>query len=55
MSACLQAAGMVIHPAPGNPTGTLVNAVLHHCGLPAVPVEPGTAANDSSGMSDMPP
>jgi 23S rRNA pseudouridine1911/1915/1917 synthase len=25
-------AGMVVHPAPGNPTGTLVNALLHHCG-----------------------
>lgn len=24
--------GMVVHPAPGNPTGTLVNALLHHCG-----------------------
>ena len=24
-------AGMVTHPAPGNYTGTLVNAVLHHC------------------------
>jgi 23S rRNA pseudouridine1911/1915/1917 synthase len=25
-------AGMVIHPAPGNPSGTLVNALLAHCG-----------------------
>jgi 23S rRNA pseudouridine1911/1915/1917 synthase len=25
-------AGMVVHPAPGTPTGTLVNALLHHCG-----------------------
>jgi 23S rRNA pseudouridine1911/1915/1917 synthase len=25
-------AGLVVHPAPGNPTGTLVNALLHHCG-----------------------
>ena len=24
--------GMVVHPAPGNPSGTLVNALLHHCG-----------------------
>lgn len=23
--------GMVVHPAPGNPNGTLVNALLHHC------------------------
>ncbi len=25
-------AGMVVHPAPGTPTGTLVNALLAHCG-----------------------
>jgi 23S rRNA pseudouridine1911/1915/1917 synthase len=25
-------AGMVVHPAPGNPAGTLVNALLAHCG-----------------------
>lgn len=25
-------AGMVAHPAPGNMRGTLVNALLHHCG-----------------------
>ena len=24
--------GMVVHPAPGHPGGTLVNALLHHCG-----------------------
>jgi len=24
--------GMVVHPAPGNPNGTLVNALMHHCG-----------------------
>ncbi len=24
--------GMVVHPAPGNPDRTLVNALLHHCG-----------------------
>jgi 23S rRNA pseudouridine1911/1915/1917 synthase len=23
---------MVVHPAPGTPSGTLVNALLHHCG-----------------------
>jgi len=26
-----KAPGMVVHPAAGNPTGTLVNALLHHC------------------------
>ena len=25
-------AGLVVHPAPGHPGGTLVNALLHHCG-----------------------
>jgi 23S rRNA pseudouridine1911/1915/1917 synthase len=25
-------AGMVVHPAPGNNSGTLVNALIHHCG-----------------------
>lgn len=24
--------GMAVHPAPGSETGTLVNALLHHCG-----------------------
>ena len=24
-------AGLVVHPAPGHNTGTLVNAILHHC------------------------
>ncbi len=27
-----KAAGMVVHPAPGNETGTMVNALLAHCG-----------------------
>jgi 23S rRNA pseudouridine1911/1915/1917 synthase len=27
-----KAAGMVVHPAPGNMAGTLVNALLAHCG-----------------------
>lgn len=27
-----KARGMVVHPAPGNPSGTLVNALLYHCG-----------------------
>ena len=25
--------GMVVHPAPGTPSGTLVNALIHHCGV----------------------
>ena len=27
--------GMVVHPAPGNPRGTLVNAILNHCRINA--------------------
>ncbi|HKS88677.1 MAG TPA: RluA family pseudouridine synthase [Stellaceae bacterium] len=27
-----KSAGLVVHPAPGNPEGTLVNALLAHCG-----------------------
>ena len=23
--------GMVVHPAPGHPSGTFVNALMHHC------------------------
>lgn len=37
-------AGMVVHPAPGHRTGTLVNALLYHCGsLPEIsgPLRPG--------------
>lgn len=38
--------GMVVHPGSGNPDGTLVNALLYHCGntllrpvkIPSVPV-----------------
>ena len=41
---------MVVHPAPGHAQGTLVNAFLHHCGLPPVPVEADTASDESSGM-----
>ena len=28
-------AGMVVHPAPGHSNGTLLNALLYHCGCPA--------------------
>lgn len=32
-------AGMVVHPAHGNQTGTLVNALLHHVGAGAISVD----------------
>ena len=34
-------AGMVVHPAPGHSNGTLVNALLYHCGCPALVVQEG--------------
>jgi len=35
-------AGMVVHPAPGHPENTFVNALLHHCGsLPPQDLRPG--------------
>lgn len=47
--------GMVVHPAPGNPRGTIVNALLAHCkGLDhADPVRPGIVHRldkDTSGV-----
>lgn len=36
----------VVHPAPGNATGTLVNAILNHCSLPMV-------ATSNGELSDM--
>jgi len=50
-------AGLVVHPAPGNPEGTLVNALLAHCGdsLPGIGGErrPGIVHRldkDTSGL-----
>ena len=40
---------MVMHPSPGHYTGTLVNALLHHCGLPAMRLCSGQAAPLSLG------
>ena len=39
-------AGLVVHPAPGNQDGTLVNALLAHCGARACP---GSAASGGRG------
>jgi len=48
-----KAAGMVVHPAPGHPDGTLVNAVLHHFGaLPGEdPIRPGIVHRLDAGTS----
>lgn len=34
-----KAAGMVVHPAPGNWSGTFVNALLYHCGQSLLSME----------------
>jgi len=50
-------AGMVVHPAPGHPSGTLVNALLHHvpalAGLGGDELRPGLVHRidkDTSGL-----
>ena len=45
-------AGLVVHPAPGWPGGTLVNALLHHLGLPAAEAGP---AGGGAGLIPVPP
>jgi 23S rRNA pseudouridine1911/1915/1917 synthase len=46
-------AGLVVHPAPGHQHGTLVNALLHHCGeLPVPPRRPSPADDDLSDDDD---
>ncbi|XP_050237239.1 RNA pseudouridine synthase 2, chloroplastic [Mercurialis annua] len=45
-------AHMVVHPAPGNPTGTLVNGILHHCCLPTVAVSSQEVVSDVDNISD---
>lgn len=47
--------GMVVHPAPGNPDGTLVNGLLFHCSLSSINgvVRPGIVHRidkDTSGL-----
>ena len=43
-------AGLVVHPAPGHPDGTLVNALIHHCGasLRASAASSGRASSTGS-------
>ena len=48
-------AGLVVHPAPGHPDGTLVNALLHHAAVQggADPLRPGIVHRldkDTSGV-----
>ncbi len=45
-------ADMVMHPSPGHYTGTMVNALLFHCGLPSVKLAvAAAAAAGGAGMS----
>lgn len=51
-------AGMVVHPAPGHSSGTLVNALLHHCGslpFPAAYVAETEDADDVEPPATAPP
>lgn len=40
-------AHMVVHPAPGHSEGTLVNALLHHCELPAMRYSSGSTPKNA--------
>lgn len=42
--------GMVVHPSPGHTSGTLVNAVLFHCGLPAVSMTDAAGGTDDEAL-----
>ncbi|KAI8466220.1 MAG: RNA pseudouridine synthase [Monoraphidium minutum] len=45
-----KAPGMVVHLSPGHSRGTLVNALLGHCGLPAMTVASGSARAGGGGL-----
>ncbi|CAN0847945.1 RNA pseudouridine synthase 2, chloroplastic [Linum grandiflorum] len=45
-------ADMVVHPAPGNPAGTLVNGILHHCSLPGLATSSHEVITDPEDVSD---
>ena len=49
-----KAAGMVVHPAYGNRTGTLVNALLHHLGQATYTFDPETITRpEEVGLSTL--
>ncbi|KAK3016577.1 hypothetical protein RJ639_005850, partial [Escallonia herrerae] len=45
-------ANMVVHPAPGNATGTLVNGILHHCSLSAAAIPHQEVVSEAEDVSD---
>lgn len=46
-------AGMVVHPAPGHETGTLVNALLYHCGSLPLPPPRLVMEDDADDDADL--
>ncbi|KAJ0967881.1 hypothetical protein J5N97_024798 [Dioscorea zingiberensis] len=46
-------AHMVVHPAPGNANGTLVNAILHHCRLPTISCTPHKSSSEAEEFSEL--
>ncbi|XP_027150609.1 RNA pseudouridine synthase 2, chloroplastic isoform X2 [Coffea eugenioides] len=45
-------AHMVVHPAPGNTSGTLVNGILHHCSLPMLSLASEEVHSEAEDASD---
>ncbi|CAK9178383.1 unnamed protein product [Ilex paraguariensis] len=45
-------AHMVVHPAPGNAAGTLVNGILHHCRLPTIAFPNQEILSEEADVSD---
>ncbi|WVZ19590.1 hypothetical protein V8G54_006912 [Vigna mungo] len=45
-------AHMVVHPAPGNTSGTLVNGILHHFNLPNVEFSKDESLSDTEDSDD---
>lgn len=46
-------ADQVVHPAPGHSEGTLVNALLHHCDLPAMRYSSGSASRNGLATEEV--
>lgn len=47
-------AGMAVHPAPGSETGTLVNALLHHCAASLSGIGGSPVPASSTGSTNTP-
>ncbi|KAG9442859.1 hypothetical protein H6P81_018713 [Aristolochia fimbriata] len=45
-------AHMVVHPAPGNANGTLVNGILHYCNLPTMAFPTSDTFSEADDCSD---